>query len=78
MLIELGDMPAYDRFRREAVARFAGSSTAFADRIVKISLLAPADERLLNSMKPLVELTTRAMADARGLRASPVAETLIT
>ncbi|MBE2214638.1 MAG: serine/threonine protein kinase [Opitutaceae bacterium] len=64
VLIELGDMPAYDRFRREAVARFAGSSTTFADRIVKISLLAPADDKLLDTMEPLAALTTHAMADA--------------
>jgi len=64
VLIELGDMPAYERFRREAVARFAGSSTPFADRIVKISLLAPAEADLLASMQPLAELTTHAMADA--------------
>ena len=64
VLIELGDMPAYERFRREAIARFASTSMPFADRIVKISLLTPADERLLDSLEPFVEITTRAMADA--------------
>ncbi len=64
VLIELGDLPAYDDFRREAIARYANSSTLFADRIVKISLLTPADHQLLTAMLPLVSLTQRAIADA--------------
>lgn len=64
VLIELGDLPAYEAFRREAVARYAGSSTLFADRIVKISLLTPADNSLLTAMLPLVSLTQRAIAEA--------------
>jgi eukaryotic-like serine/threonine-protein kinase len=64
VLIELGDLPGYEQFRQEAIARFAGMSSPFADRIVKIALLAPASESVLKAMQPLVAVTDRAFAEA--------------
>ena len=63
-LVELGDTGGYERFRREAIARFAGVSSPFADRIVKISLLLPANDRLLDSLGPLVAATRQSLAEA--------------
>ena len=67
-LIELGDTNGYGRFRQEAIARFVGTPGPFADRIVKISLLLPANSRLIESLGPLAEATakSRAEADASG------------
>ncbi|KAF0096061.1 MAG: serine/threonine protein kinase [Puniceicoccaceae bacterium 5H] len=50
VLIELGDREAYEKFRRIAVDRFP-TTGSFSDRIVKISLLTPADPQLLASLK---------------------------
>ncbi|HEY0946180.1 MAG TPA: serine/threonine-protein kinase [Opitutaceae bacterium] len=63
-LIELGDHAAYERFRREAIARFADTPCSAPDRIVKISLLSPASDNLLEALEPLAEATTRSHADA--------------
>ncbi len=63
-LIELGDMVGFDRFRREAIRRFSGKQNPFSDRIVKISLLRPADQRLLNAIFPLAEMNAAAARDA--------------
>ena len=63
-LIELGDTNRYERFRQEAIARFTQAPCPYADRIVKISLLLPANERLLESLKPLAENTARYLGEA--------------
>jgi hypothetical protein len=56
-LIEAGDLDAYDRFRHQAVARYSNSLNPVADRVVKISLLLPADSQLMASLEPLVALS---------------------
>ena len=53
VLVELDDKDAYEKFRRAAIARYSGTTFPFADRIVKISLLRPADKPLLESLAPL-------------------------
>ncbi len=63
-LVELGDTAGYERFRREAIARFATASSPFADRVVKISLLLPANDRILEALRPLVAATERSQAEA--------------
>jgi hypothetical protein len=63
-LVEQGDGPGYERFRMEAIARFSGTAGLFADRIIKISLLRPADEKLLASLKPMAEETAKYFAEA--------------
>ncbi|MFZ5495695.1 MAG: protein kinase domain-containing protein [Verrucomicrobiota bacterium] len=64
VLIELGDINGYERFRQEAIARYTAAPCPFADRIVKVSLLLPANERLIESLRPLAEETARHLAEA--------------
>ena len=63
-LIELGDTNGYGRFRQEAIARYAGTHSSFADRIVKISLLLPANSRVIEALGPLAEATVKSLAEA--------------
>jgi serine/threonine protein kinase len=67
-LVEVGDTNGYERFRQEAIARFIVTPSPFADRIAKISLLMPGDRRLIESLGPVAEATTKALveADANG------------
>ncbi len=67
-LLEMGDVAAYEEFRQEAVARFSAAPCPFADRIMKVSLLLPANPRLLDALNPLAAATTEALAlaDAGG------------
>ena len=51
--LEQGDTNGYEQFRQAAVARFTSGSYPFArDRIVKISLLLPADAAFMKSFEP--------------------------
>jgi tetratricopeptide (TPR) repeat protein len=63
-LVEIGDTSGYERFREEAIARFSARTTPFADRIVKISLLLPANPKLLGSLQPLAASMAKSFADA--------------
>jgi len=67
-LLEVGDTAAYERFRQEAVARFAAAPPPFVDRIVKVSLLRPADPALMERIAPLADAMRQylAAADADG------------
>jgi tetratricopeptide (TPR) repeat protein len=63
-LIESGDLSGYKRFRHDIVARFAGRDTICASRIVKASLLLPANHELLEDLQSqgqVVEKNVRAM-----------------
>lgn len=68
VLLEVGDVAAYEEFRQAAVARFSAAPCPFADRIMKVSLLLPANPRLLESLNPLAAATADALAlaDAGG------------
>jgi hypothetical protein len=59
VLIELGDTDGYERFRQTAVARVADAAYPFADRIIKISLLRPANEKILEALEPLAEVAAK-------------------
>jgi eukaryotic-like serine/threonine-protein kinase len=61
-LIELGDLQGYERFRQEGIARFAGTAYPVADRIIKINLLLPADEAMIKSLLPQVEVAEKTFA----------------
>ncbi len=62
-LIELGDVKGYDRFRQEAMARFAGTShSVAAERVVKIGLLLPADPKTMSALTPLAELAAKSFS----------------
>lgn len=63
-LIEIGDTSEYERFRQEAIARYSATPCVFADRIVKVSLLMPANKRVLDSMSKLAELTANYLREA--------------
>ena len=64
VLLELGDRPGYESFRRSAIARFSGTAYPVADRIIKVSLLLPADEKMLASMEPLAAITLQTFTAA--------------
>ncbi|MEO6003188.1 MAG: serine/threonine-protein kinase [Opitutus sp.] len=63
-LLEMGDASGYERFRQEAIARFSETPCVFADRIVKISLLMPANRRVIDSLERLADATTRYLREA--------------
>jgi serine/threonine protein kinase/tetratricopeptide (TPR) repeat protein len=58
-LIELGDLAGYKRFRQAAIAHVANAAYPFTDRIIKISLLLPADEKVLKELAPLAEAAAK-------------------
>jgi serine/threonine protein kinase len=62
-LIEAGDVAGYERFRQDAVARLARGNQPFADRIVKISLLLPGDEKLLKALEPQAGIAARSITN---------------
>lgn len=66
--VEVGDTRAYERFRQDAIARFAGTTFPYTDRILKISLLLPANKAVIDSLAPFAEATGKfcAEADASG------------
>ena len=61
-LAELKDKDGFERCRREAIARFAGATNpVVAGRIVKISLLLPAEGKLIRNLNSLVDLAMPGM-----------------
>jgi len=59
LLIEQGDTQVYKHFRQVAIARLAGDFNAIdADRILKASLLLPADTETMKSLEPFARLAT--------------------
>ena len=59
-LAEIGDKTSYENFRAEAIGRFKGTDIqAAAERIIKISLLQPADGKVLAALAPLTEVAAR-------------------
>jgi serine/threonine protein kinase len=62
-LIELRDRDGYNRFREAAIARFAKTaSPVAAERIVKISLLLPADDKTMTALAPLAGFAARSFS----------------
>ena len=60
VLAEIGDRTSYDSFRDEAIGRFKDTDIqAAAERIIKISLLQPADGKVLSALAPLTEVAVR-------------------
>ncbi len=61
-LIEAGDLAGYERFRHAAIDHYATTTNpSWADRIIKISLLTPADSEILRSLDPLAKLATKSL-----------------
>jgi eukaryotic-like serine/threonine-protein kinase len=61
-LIEEGDLASYEHFRQAAVAHFSGAKYPFADRIVKISLLLPANQKFLTALAPQMDIAAQSIA----------------
>jgi serine/threonine protein kinase len=63
LLLELGDLQEYERFRELAVAHYAKTTNPLpAERVVKISLLTPADGKLLAELQPLEEIASKSLS----------------
>jgi len=62
VLAELGDVDRYERFRQDAIARVAGTTCPFGDRIIKICLLRPANEKIIQGLEPLAEAASSSFA----------------
>ena len=60
----MGDTDGYERFREDAVGRFAGATCPAADRILKICLLTPADKRFLGTLRAVAADTAKSFAEA--------------
>jgi len=55
--IERGNVKEYEHFRRAAIARFRNTIDAtYAERTLKISLLVPANDEVMKSLKPFETL----------------------
>jgi serine/threonine protein kinase len=61
-LVERGDPDDYEHFRQAAIARFSANTYPFADRIVKITLLLPASEKLLKDLRPVSDVAAQSFA----------------
>jgi serine/threonine protein kinase len=63
-ILELGDVKDYEHFRDGTIARFAGTSyPVAAERVVKISLLQPADPKTINMLTPLAALAAKSFGN---------------
>jgi hypothetical protein len=62
--VEMGDTVGYEHFRSEALARSTLLNCPAADRILKICLLLPADERVLARLRPIANDTARWFSDS--------------
>ncbi|MBN2164594.1 MAG: serine/threonine protein kinase [Pontiellaceae bacterium] len=57
ILIERGDYLGYEKFREAAIARYKGTEDpVFAERTLKISLLLPADQHIMEELQPFADL----------------------
>jgi hypothetical protein len=65
VLAEISDTTGFESFRREAISRFKGTDIqAAAERVIKISLLQPADDKVLAALSPLAEVAARPFTKA--------------
>jgi hypothetical protein len=62
VLLEGGDTAGDEHFRQTAIARFNGAKYPFADRIVKISLLLPANDNLLKALESQVDIDAESIS----------------
>jgi hypothetical protein len=61
-LVEAGDEPGYEQFRRDILKRFAGTRYPVeAERTLKNSLLLPPDESVIAALAPLANLSIQAV-----------------
>ncbi|PTY06446.1 serine/threonine protein kinase [Opitutaceae bacterium EW11] len=63
-LIQSGKVGAYRSFSERAVTRYANGPCPYADRILKIVLLRPAESALLDALSPVADATAASLAQA--------------
>jgi len=62
LLIELGDVAEYERFRKATIAHHAGTENPLAaERVLMASLLRPADENMLRQLEPFGEMAGKSL-----------------
>jgi eukaryotic-like serine/threonine-protein kinase len=62
VLIASGNADGYERFRREAIARVAGTSNpVIAERTIKVSLLLPAQKEVMDALSPLATVAENSL-----------------
>ncbi|HEY3863825.1 MAG TPA: serine/threonine-protein kinase [Verrucomicrobiae bacterium] len=62
-LVESGQTNHFDEFRRTALARFGSTAAPVAaERLIKISLLEPADTNIIDSLAPLARMASQFFA----------------
>jgi eukaryotic-like serine/threonine-protein kinase len=72
-LIESGDLSGYDRFRLSAIVHYTGTTNIVAaERVVKASLLLPADARLMHLLEPLAKVAAKEIQLDGGYQPSAV------
>src|SRR5262249_42036300 len=54
----------YERFRHATITRFADTASPMADRIIKINLLLPADQRMIEALLPQVIVVEKTFEDS--------------
>ncbi len=65
VIAKSGDKASYESFREQAIGRFKGTDLQpAAERIIKISLLQPADHKVLSGLAPLAEVAARPFTNA--------------
>jgi serine/threonine protein kinase len=62
LLIEAGDLEGYERVRRLALTRLAGSSYAgAAEQFLKTSLLLPTDQEMMEALEPFARVVANSL-----------------
>lgn len=62
VFLELGDFQGYESFRQFAAAHYAKTTNPLpAERVVKLSLLIPANTNLLHALQPLAEIASNSL-----------------
>jgi len=64
-LIESGDTNGYERFRQTILTRFGNEANSRTERIIKISLLLPANQELIQTLTPQAEVFQKLYVGAR-------------
>jgi len=62
VLIEAGDLNAYERFRQDAIIRFASATNSTPDRIIRFSLLLPANRQILHDLTSHADAIEKALS----------------
>ena len=65
ILVEYEGPSNYEMFRQKTIALCQGLEDLAAERVLKISLLLPADEETLLSIKPFAQVTAEAIEESR-------------